>query len=155
MVQRLCHAGAHGVSWSPESIQPFTWRCCSTLCCLLVAKLIEIVMSGTCPHWQKDWKLLKWPWYYSTWLTSRPAWLEPHSESIGLMQKKKEPECINQGWYQFKVKSIFTDFFFLSISVEYLKWPLVTRQDVSWPICNLIPDINEYQLFPSSLVPYM
>ncbi len=47
------------------------WRCCFHFPTGL----------GTCPHCQRYQKLVQWPWCYCAWLTSKPAWPEPHRES--------------------------------------------------------------------------
>ncbi len=36
---------------------------------------------GTCPHCQRNQKLVQWPWCYYAWLASKLAWPEPHRES--------------------------------------------------------------------------
>ncbi len=45
---------------------------------------------GTCPHCQRYQKLVQWPWCYCAWLASKPAWPEPHRESMGYCQEEDE-----------------------------------------------------------------
>ncbi len=45
---------------------------------------------GTCPHCQRDQKLVQWPWCYCAWLASKLAWPEPHRESMGYCQEEDE-----------------------------------------------------------------
>ncbi len=45
---------------------------------------------GTCPHCQRDQKLVQWPWCYCAWLSSKLAWPEPHRESMGYCQEEDE-----------------------------------------------------------------
>ncbi len=33
---------------------------------------------GTCPHCQRNQKLVQWPWCYCVWLASKLTWPEPH-----------------------------------------------------------------------------
>ncbi len=44
----------------------------------------------TCPHCQRDQKLVQWPWCYCAWLASKLAWPEPHRESMGYCQEEDE-----------------------------------------------------------------
>ncbi len=39
---------------------------------------------GTCPHCQRNQKLVRWPWCYCAWLASKLAWPEPNRESMVL-----------------------------------------------------------------------
>ncbi len=45
---------------------------------------------GTCAHCQRYQKLVQWPWCYCAWLASKPAWPEPHRESMRYCQEEDE-----------------------------------------------------------------
>ncbi len=92
----------HCVLSSPKSIQPSTRRFWSTLCLHLLTSFMEMLISfssrtlSTCPHCQKHFQVVCWPWYYSAWLARQHAWPEPHLESMGYFQEKDEKQWIQQ-----------------------------------------------------------
>ncbi len=84
----------HCVFWSPQSTQPpgnlralhasFCWQALWRCWFHFPAGL------GTCPHCQRNQKLVQWPWCYCAWLASKLAWPEPHRESMGYCQEDDE-----------------------------------------------------------------
>ncbi len=50
---------------------------------------------STCPHCQRYFQVVCWPWYYCAWLARQHAWPEPHLESMGYFQEKDEKRWIN------------------------------------------------------------
>ncbi len=51
---------------------------------------------NTCPHCQRHFQVVCWPWYYCAWLARQHAWPEPHLESMGYFQEKDEKRWIQQ-----------------------------------------------------------
>ncbi len=50
---------------------------------------------STCPHCQRDQKLVQWPWCYCAWLARKLAWPEPRRESMGYCQDEDERHQTN------------------------------------------------------------
>ncbi len=51
---------------------------------------------STCPHCQKHFQVVCWPWYYCAWLARQHAGPEPHLGSMGYFQEKVEKQFIQQ-----------------------------------------------------------
>ncbi len=72
----------HCVFWKLTSLHLFTKTFWSPSCFLLLTRCWFNFPAGfgTCPHWQKHQKLVKWPWCWYAWLASKLTRPEPHRE---------------------------------------------------------------------------
>ncbi len=87
----------HCVFWKPTPLHPFTKTFWSTSCFLLLTSFLKMLNSftagfGTCPHCQKHQKLVKWPWCWWGWLSSKLTRPEPYRESMGYCQEDNEKQ---------------------------------------------------------------
>ncbi len=85
----------HCVFWKPMSLHPFTKKCWSTSCFLLLTSFLKMLISFSSriwhlPHCQKHKKLVKWPWCWCAWLAIKLTRHGPHSESMGYCQEENE-----------------------------------------------------------------
>ncbi len=88
----------HCVFCKPTSLHPFTKKCWSTSCFLLLTSFLKMLISffpagfGTCPHCQKHQKLVKWPCCCCAWLASKLTRPEPHREYMRYYQEENEKQ---------------------------------------------------------------
>ncbi len=81
----------HCVFWKPTSLHPFTKTFWSTSCFLLL-RFHFSAGFGTCPHFQKHQKLVKWLWCWCAGLASKLTRPEPRRESMGYCQEENEKQ---------------------------------------------------------------
>ncbi len=94
MIWGQCHllVLVHCVFWKPTSLHPFTKKCWSTSCFLLLNSFLKMLISFS----RRIWHLhtlpkapkVKWPWCWCAWLASKLTRPEPHRKSIGYCQEE-------------------------------------------------------------------
>ncbi len=75
------------------SLHPFTKKCWSTSCFLLLTSFLKMLISFSSRIWHLPTlpkKLVKWPWCWCAWLASKLTRPEPHRESMGYCQDENE-----------------------------------------------------------------
>ncbi len=93
--QWWCHllVLAHCVFWSQRSHLPGHFRALHASFCWQALWRCWFHFPaglGTCPHCQRNQKLVQWPWCYCAWLASKLTWPEPHREYMGYCQETQQ-----------------------------------------------------------------
>ncbi len=98
MIWVQCHrlVLVHCVFLKPTSLHPFTKKCWSTSCFLLLTSFLKMLISLSSRIWhlptlQKHQKLVKWP-CVGAWLASKLTRPEPHRESMEYCQEENEKQ---------------------------------------------------------------